>query len=241
MNPPDARIDKETAACCLTLLSLSNCCNGGRQQHETSLSGWNLGSSLPPNGGFVQEKAQQGDKALQVDDLVTKDFAKLSLEERQNITEEVDGAEKGLVEEEHSFVEKCLALLEEELGKIVGKSRVAYDRAMALNAEYVQNRKFRIMFLRCDEFVAQKAAIRMIKHFELKLELFGEEKLVKKITFDDLRKDDQAALLTGSHQLLGKDTKGRSTAFIFPPLLDYRTWENCVCACINVFRCLLCA
>ena len=46
------------------------------------------------------------------------------------------------------------------------------------------------MFLRAERFDAPKAAIRLVNHFEGKLVLFGEDKLVKRITLDDLEEED---------------------------------------------------
>ena len=55
------------------------------------------------------------------------------------------------------------------------------------------------------------AFLGFVQHFEHKVQLFGEEKLVKKLTLDDLDDDDKAALRPGSHLfLLGKDTVGRA-------------------------------
>jgi hypothetical protein len=51
-------------------------------------------------------------------------------------------------------------------------------------------------------------------HFQHKLDLFGIEKLAKRITLDDLDEDDKAALLSGSvHMLRQKDRSGRTVSF----------------------------
>ena len=71
------------------------------------------------------------------------------------------------------------------------------------------------------------AFLGFVQHFEHKVQLFGEEKLVKKLTLDDLDDDDKAALRTGSHLfLLGKDTVGRAVCFMCQKFCDVKTWKN---------------
>ena len=129
--------------------------------------------------------------------------------------------------EDQNLVDSSLASLDEQLKQIGGTSRAAFDRATELYPEYIENKEFRLMFLRAERFVVEKAARRIVQHFKDKLELFGETKLGKKIAFEDLSKDDQAAVICGAAQCLGsKDTKGRMVLYAFPKLLEYVTWEN---------------
>jgi hypothetical protein len=55
-----------------------------------------------------------------------------------------------------------------------------------MNSKYVENRLFRLAFLRADSFDARKAGLRIVRFFQLQLDLFGEDKLVMDIVQDDL-------------------------------------------------------
>jgi len=55
---------------------------------------------------------------------------------------------------------------------------------------FVRDPNKRIMFPRAENYDPVKAAERMLRYFEKKKNLFGAEKLVKKITLEDLSEDD---------------------------------------------------
>ena len=82
------------------------------------------------------------------------------------------------------FVARCLLALNESLGKI--KTKGAFEQAQRMNQRYTDNPEFRLMFLRADNFEIENAALRIVRHFESKLELFGPDKLARDITLDDL-------------------------------------------------------
>ena len=54
----------------------------------------------------------------------------------------------------------------------------AYDMAVSMDANYVHDPKFLLMFLRADNYSIPKAIWRIKHHFRIKLELFGKEMLV---------------------------------------------------------------
>ena len=62
----------------------------------------------------------------------------------------------------------------------------AYNLALSIDATYVLNKEFQLMFLRADQFDTKLAALRLVKHFHLKLQLFGKDKLCRPIVQDDL-------------------------------------------------------
>ena len=141
------------------------------------------------------------------DALITKELNELSMQEREKVFEDIHGVANE-VKEEPEFVVRCLREMDDEIGKI--RKKPSYERAAFLPPAYVQNEDFRLMFLRADRFDPTQAAKRMVKFFELKMELFGEEKLVKTITLDDFSEDDLHSLTTGSSFFLkSKDCAGR--------------------------------
>jgi hypothetical protein len=83
------------------------------------------------------------------------------------------------------------------------------------------------MFLRSVSYDALEAARKMVDFFESKMQLFGEEKLAKKITLEDLDEDDMEALKTGSVRYLHrKDQSRRSILFVHPREFRYTHWKN---------------
>jgi len=75
----------------------------------------------------------------------------------------------------------------------------------------VEQREFRLSFLRAERFDTKKAATRMIDYFEEKRRLFGVDKLTSKIQLKDLDAESKYCLESGQLQLLpGRDRAGRA-------------------------------
>jgi hypothetical protein len=162
--------------------------------------------------------------ATETDALLAKELNELSLDEREKVYEDIHGIPR-LVEEEPVFVDKALDGLEEALSKIPKK--VAYNQALFLSPTYVQDPKFRLMFLRAELFHVERAASRVVSYFEQKLELFGIDKLGRDIRYEDLDDDDRAAVMTGALQILPeKDRSGRLIAWGCLKDQKYRHWKN---------------
>lgn len=90
------------------------------------------------------------------------------------------------------------------------RSAEAYLLAYRQDKEYVEDKKFRLSFLRADTFCVKDAVQRLFSHFEHKLQLFGEDKLTKPILYQDLSGEDIDTLNNGSVQMLPlKDRAGR--------------------------------
>ena len=120
-------------------------------------------------------------------------------------------------EESPEFLEKMLDEFDSELSNISNKQ--AYDKAKETSLEYVSNRDFRLMFLRADNFNSKDAAKRMVAHFEIKLDLFGEEVLARNLRLRDFDQVDMQVLRSGRKQILMKrDIAGRAILFNSPSL-----------------------
>ena len=128
--------------------------------------------------------------------LTVKELNELSLEDREKVFEEVNGI-SSTIKEDPIFVDKCLLALDTELEQIV-LGRLAYVLAISKRPQLRNNRQFCLMFLRSERFHPAKAAKRLVTYFDSKRFLFGEDKLVKHITYNDLDEDDQKALQSGS-------------------------------------------
>jgi hypothetical protein len=167
--------------------------------------------------------------------LLAKEMTRLSVQERENALYDLHGICSS-VEETPEFVESKFAQLDQELAKICSKP--SYDLALSQSPEYVTNRDFRLMFLRCDRWDARLTAIRMGRYFSSKLDLFGEEKLTKTITQADLSSGDLECLYSGYFQQLPfRDRAGRLVYFINPGIapdrsvqhkVGLRAWKICL-------------
>ena len=144
-----------------------------------------------------------------VDPSLAQELNELSVQEREAVFDEVHGVAKPL-EETLELIQESFLNLKRELARIPKKSRKAYDRAVFLKPSLECDDKFKLMFLRAERFDASAAAWRMVGYFNSKLELFGEEKLVKKLNMDDLSETDKAAGHSGSfHIFPQRDQAGR--------------------------------
>ena len=139
-----------------------------------------------------------------VDALLAQELNNMSLDERNRMWEEIHGVDKP-IEETEELVTRSLREMEEEICNMPVKA--AYDCA---SESYKKDRKFRVMFLRCEYFDAKKAAVRLVNFMEGMLEYFGEVALTRPIRLSDFSSDDSAYFKLGTMQLLSKrDRAGR--------------------------------
>jgi hypothetical protein len=172
------------------------------------------------------------------DDFIADALKQMSLEERDNLYHEIHGV-AGVVDETPDFVEQSLHELQNELVKQLNcpKSKSffpisvkAFQMAQSMSPDFVNNPKFRLRFVRAERFDAPKAAVRMLRYFEMKRKLFGESKLCKEITFEDLDEDDVEGLMKGHLQIgAERDRSGRAILFGFPShQQDFKSPESFV-------------
>lgn len=129
--------------------------------------------------------------------------------------------------EEPIFVQESLNHMALDLTRISDKP--AYDLALRLAPDYVNDSKFRLMFLRAEDFNTDAAAVRMTNHFNCKLELFGEDKLGRDILLSDLSDDDLESFKAGGMQALSHcDMAQRTVVFTRQLNYKYKERENMV-------------
>ena len=161
-----------------------------------------------------EEVPQEDPSEHAADALIAQQLTDLSKKEREKVLYDVHGIPYP-IDESPEMITESLKELEEELEKLPDKE--AYNIAKSMNPDYVSNRDFRIRFLRADLFNTKDAALRIARHFECKVELFGREKLCKDIVQDDLNEDDIEALYSGFFQILPfRDPKGRLISLTYP-------------------------
>ena len=161
-----------------------------------------------------------------------KEFVRLPSSEQAQIWNDLTGDEgrrrqfgtdgkeyftKGLYEPD-DMVEKALKDLDDEIEKLPSEQKRALEMALKMSNDYV-GYNFRLKFLRAEKFDARLAAMRMALYFEEKLELFGEERLVREILQSDLDEDDMASLSSGYIQVLNAlDLGERKVIFYYKAL-----------------------
>ena len=164
--------------------------------------------------------------------LLTKEMETMSLVEHEKILFDIHGI--ALVDEDDpADLPLRLEQVETEIQKI--RRKPAYDRAKYFDEAYVQGDSFRLRFLRSDYFRSTVAAQRIVRHFQIKQELFGDGPiLARDIVMSDLLPEDLRALESGFVQILpARDAAGRSIVSIAP----MHRPENCsVESCVSSQR-----
>lgn len=123
---------------------------------------------------------------------------KLSVVERQRAHNDLLGLQRFFFDDKRESIAISLRMMTAELNSI--KDKPAYDKAIAINKQYVTDDTFRTRFLRAQLFNPQEAAKKMVSYFESKLDLFGEEKLTQDIKYGDLSIEARAELEGGSSE-----------------------------------------
>lgn len=167
---------------------------------------------LARSAGLAENRfPETNEEADIVEDVLTKELEKLSMAEHEKILFDVHGFSR-TQDEDPQDVEKYLQIFEDELRKIRRKKKEAYERAKFLNPAYVEDKAFRLMFLRAELFKPKKAAQTMITHFEIKRRVFGNgDILARDVRQSDLNQDDLSYLQDGMIQVLPeRDAAGRA-------------------------------
>jgi hypothetical protein len=160
----------------------------------------------PNNAGL--NRGGGGVATTDLDATLAKELNQMSVSERELVYEEVHGVDK-IVDETFEMVAQSLDALHFELVHI--RYKPAFDTACQIPNSNVNNRQFRLQFLRSTSFNAKEAAKKIVKYMEGKLELFGLKALARPLYLSDLDPDDQAALRSGAFQILSeRDRTGRA-------------------------------
>jgi hypothetical protein len=187
----------------------------------SSCFGWSSPFAANVN---VSSNDHKNKKVEEIDKFLATSMAQLNFKERQDYQEDLHGVSSSNPEDPDQ-IERWLDELETHLNAIKRGSN--YQAAELMDASYVTNRDFRIMFVRGNRYKTKEAANQIILFFDMKRRLFGQDKLVKEITLNDLDDDDKNSLQSGSLQLLPyKDRTGRILLLGLPGLSRIQKLEN---------------
>merc|ERR1740139_2122207 len=116
--------------------------------------------------------------------------------------------------ETEESVKAGLGQLQAEIDAIGDDQKKGLNQALEKCPHLIDD-DFLLMFLRTEVFRAGRAAKRLIKYWEKRIEVFGEEKAFVRLTLDDALADDSVALSLGYLQPTGQsDTAGRAIVFM---------------------------
>ena len=156
-----------------------------------------------------------------IDDILTKEILQLNSSDRNNIYEEIHGVRCMAPEESPQLLQTALEELDAELAKIPESEKRAFSYArttpttVTQHEHYVDTDEFRLRFLRCELFNAQKAARRLVSYLDLitnslPFEKAGLEVLRRPIMLSDFSEPEQIIIRKGHLQLLPfRDRSGR--------------------------------
>lgn len=153
-----------------------------------------------------------------VDELLSKELMQLSVNDRNEILEEIHGVRCLAPAETPEMIENALSELERELENGVPEDRKrAYEMSQELSKTYVNETDFRLRFLRCELFDTHKAALRICEFLDLVMQLFGDFALRRPIVLDDFSKEELRDFRKGLYQFLPfRDRVGRKIVTIIP-------------------------
>lgn len=153
-----------------------------------------------------------------VDYLLSKELMHMSIADRNAINEEIHGVHCLALDETPEFLSNLLRNLAFELDEVLlPTENFAYRRSQKLPTTYVNTLDFRLRFLRCELFDAQKAAKRMAFFLNYVMESFGEFALERPVRLSDFNKEEMACMRKGLYQWLPfRDRSGRRIVVVFP-------------------------
>ena len=147
-------------------------------------------------------------------DMLTAKLTALSTSERERVLYDLHGVTEP-IQETPDLVEKAICELLCALSGIPVKP--AFDVALKQDPELLLNHEFLLKFLRASSFDARYAAKKIVEHLEQKRALFGDSKILKDISIDDLGPEELVLLERGWIGALPlRDQASRSVLYLLP-------------------------
>mmetsp|Transcript_43823 Transcript_43823/g.121870 ORF Transcript_43823/g.121870 Transcript_43823/m.121870 type:complete len:336 (+) Transcript_43823:218-1225(+) len=148
-----------------------------------------------------------------------REFNRLPDKEKERVLRDIYGIEDPVYETPHIVRDGLDRMDKLLLDRVEKKTSLQLVRDHF--PSFFENEAFRLQFLRVDSFDVKQATNSLVRHLEKKLELFGPDKIDKKITLDDLSEDDLDFMGSGGFQVVPeKDRGGRHVIFS-----NHRKWK----------------
>jgi len=117
---------------------------------------------------------------------LAKDLNAMTFAERQAMEEDIHGA-GNVIEETPEFVTEKIEKMREALDHMNMKRRQAWERAVFLRPALNGDRNLHLTFLRARRYRPDDAATLMAAYYQTKRDLFGDDLLIHRITWNDVR------------------------------------------------------
>lgn len=149
-----------------------------------------------------------------MDALLTKELTELSLQEREQVYGDLHCIPEDLPKESLDKLWAQISQVKRVLNEMDPSIKEAYIEAQRQDPKMLTNLKFILKFLRAAQYDPDQCAHRLAVYFETKKQIFGSEKLMKRLTLEDLDESGREVLEKGVCQLLPlQDRAGRGIIF----------------------------
>jgi len=149
-------------------------------------SGLHIPSFCSPwsrNAAVIGHQHIPGDSYTDSD--LAPDMNAMSFAERQAVEEDIHGVAEA-IEETPELITHKMEAMRQALARLNSQQRQALDRAFFFRPALSQDQGLHLMFLRARRFHADNAALSMAAYFQATRDLFGDDLLVQRITWNDV-------------------------------------------------------
>ncbi|CAJ1936694.1 unnamed protein product [Cylindrotheca closterium] len=172
---------------------------------------------MPGNNSSNNDDITSKAAMKQTEALLASEMSQLSVEERSKALDDLHCVGEEL-QETPEMIQKLLAEFEMAVQK---ERNPIYEMAINQNRTYVEDPTFRLRFLRAKLYNVHEAVRKMMSLLECKAKYFGDDKVARDITLDDLSEEDKQLMLSGVFHIQdGRDRNGRLIVHFFGKLLS---------------------
>jgi len=180
------------------------------------------------------------DSVVQVERILSQSLLKLSIVDRNAILEEIHGVRCLAVKENPELIQRSLKEFQKELDRDINENgfgnnydnnKKAYrlirkrrEQEIPYSNNYAMDDKdFRLRFLRCELFDVEKAVLRFCDYLDYAYEYYGEVALERPIRLADFTETDLKMFRKGYFQFLPfRDTSGRRVIVVVGGMASHK-------------------
>mmetsp|Transcript_24335 Transcript_24335/g.48534 ORF Transcript_24335/g.48534 Transcript_24335/m.48534 type:complete len:315 (+) Transcript_24335:291-1235(+) len=128
--------------------------------------------------------------------------------------------------ENPELINDSLELLVEELWKLPDEDQSGTQKASIRCPDIIESKEHRLMFLRCEQFNVDTAAVRMANYWKRRIELFGDAAFAPLTIEGSLNRDEKELSIGFLRLMPSNDKTGRSNIFLDPSVIEGRVYDN---------------
>jgi len=160
-----------------------------------------------------------------------REFADLETNEKQSFINNLYGqnAEELAVANGREITQQELDDFQKAIERIPVSDQTGYQMAMIRCPELLNTETDPKLFLRCEEYSAEKAAQRMVHYWNMRVKIFGDDRAFLPLTLSGALKDDEELFqmfrdFPRFRTFLPDDDHGRTVAYTEAPHIDYNNY-----------------